>query len=126
VLFARIALKQVNERIGQIVNVHELAARPARPPQLDFHAALDLCPVRLGYQRSHDVARNRIEIVVGSIEIGRHGRDEIASVLPPVGLARLDSGDLGDRVPLICGLERPAQKGILANRLHSEARINAR
>ena len=54
--------------------------------------------VHLADQRRDDVAGREVEIVAGAVEVGRHGADEVAAVLPAVGLAQLDAGDLGQRV----------------------------
>lgn len=51
-----------------------------------------------------------MEVIVLAVEIGRHGRDRIESVLDPVSLAHLDAGDLGDGVPLVGGLERAGKE----------------
>src|SRR3546814_10406982 len=48
--------------------------------------------------RRHDVAAERVEVVAGAVQVGRHRRDEVAAVLPAVGLATLDAGGLGPRV----------------------------
>ena len=40
-------------------------------------------------------------IVARPVKIGRHDRDEIDTVLPAISLHELDTGDLGQRIPLI-------------------------
>src|SRR5262250_3474532 len=67
-----------------------------------------------------------MKIVARAVKIGRHRRDEIASVLAPVGLTKLDPGDFGDRVGLIGRLEAPCQQCVFGNGLGSFAWINAR
>ena len=42
-----------------------------------------------------------------------------------VGLAQLDAGDLGQRVPLVGRLERAGQQIVLADRLRAVARVDA-
>ena len=95
-------------------------------PQIDeLGVAAQLRLVRLADQRRQDVARLQVEVVAGAVEIGRHRRDEVAAVLPAIGLAQLDAGDLGDRVPLVGRLERAGQQRVLGDRLRRELRIDA-
>jgi hypothetical protein len=47
------------------------------------------------------VTAQKVEVVARPIQVGRQSADEVAAVLAPVGLAQLDAGDLGDRVPLV-------------------------
>jgi hypothetical protein len=64
-------------------------------------------------------------IVARPVEIGRHHRDEVDAVLAPIGLAQLDAGDLGDRVPLIGRLERSGEHLLLAHGLWRKLGIDA-
>ena len=82
--------------------------------------------VKAAQQRRGDMAGLDMKIVAGTIEVGRHRRNEIAAVLAPVGLAKLDAGDLGDRIGLVGGLERRSQQRIFGNGLRRFARIDAR
>ena len=66
-----------------------------------------------------------IEIVAGTVEVGRHRRDEIGAVLPAIGLAQLDPGDLGDRVPFVRRLQRAGQQRVFGDRLRRELRVDA-
>ena len=52
----------------------------------------------------------RVEIVARPIQVGRYDGDEIAAVLPPIGLAQFDSGDFGHAVPFIGRLEWPFEQ----------------
>src|ERR1700680_4759553 len=63
--------------------------------------------------------------VAGTVEVARHHGNEIRPMLPPVGLAQLDASDLGDGIPLVCGLKRAREELRLNDRLASELRINA-
>jgi hypothetical protein len=49
-------------------------------------------------ERRPDVARLEVEIVAGTVEVGRHRRDEAVTVPRPAASAQLDAGDLGDGV----------------------------
>jgi hypothetical protein len=50
----------------------------------------------------------------------------VGTELPAVGLAQLDAGDLGNRVPLVGRLQRAGQQILLAHGLGRELRIDAR
>ena len=67
----------------------------------------------------------QVEIVARPVEIGRHGRDEVAAVLAAIGLRQLDAGDLGDGVPLVGRLQRAGEQRVLGDRLRRELRIDA-
>src|SRR5258707_2414978 len=61
--FRRIMLHQENDRIGEIVDIEELAARLPGAPDLDRRRALLLGAVDLGDQRGDHMAVRRVEIV---------------------------------------------------------------
>ena len=67
----------------------------------------------------------QVEVIAGSIEIGRHHRDEGGTVLPVVGVAHFDAGDLGDSVGRIGRLQRPGQERVLPDRLGGALGIDA-
>ena len=46
-------------------------------------------------------------------------------MLPAQRLTQLDAGDLGDRVPLVGGLERAGEQRFFADRLLGELRVDA-
>ena len=52
-------------------------------------------------------------------------RHEIAAMLPAVGLAQFETGDLGDGIPLVGRLERAGQQRAFRHRLRCQARIDA-
>ena len=74
-----------------------------------------------------------VVVVARLIQIGRQllrrrlrlQADRIKAVLPAQRLTQLDAGDLGDRVPLIGGLQGPSEQRFLANRLLGELRVDA-
>ena len=70
----------------------------------------DLRFVEFPHHRRQHVRTRQVEIVVGSVEIGRHRRDEVRAVLAPVGLAQLDARDLRDRIGLVGRLEGAGQQ----------------
>ena len=56
--------------------------------------------------RVEDVARLKVVVIAWPVKVRRHGGDEVAAVLLAIGLAQLDAGDLGDRIPFVGRLER--------------------
>ena len=105
--------------------MEELAPHRAGAPDVDVRRVGALGLVRLDDQRRHDMALHQVEIVARPVEIGRHDRDEVAAILAAIGLAELDAGDLGDRVPLVGRLERAGQQRLLGDRLRRQTRIDA-
>ncbi len=126
VIVAVVVLHQEQARVGEIVDVQELAPRRARAPHRRRPRRLQLGFVELAHQRRHDVRARQIEVVARTIQVGRHGRDEVAAILTPVRLAQPDAGDLGDGVRLVRRLERTAQQILFADRLRAVARVDAR
>ena len=82
--------------------------------------------------RQH-VAIGGVVVVARGIQIGgqllrrrlRLQADGIKAVLPAQRLTQLDAGDLGDRVPLVGGLQRAGEQRFLADRLLGELRVDA-
>ncbi len=74
-----------------------------------------------------------VVVVARAVEIGgqllrrrlRLQADGIKAVLPAQRLTQLDAGDLGDRVPLIRGLQRASEQRFLTDRLLSELGVDA-
>lgn len=66
-----------------------------------------------------------MEVVLRAVEVGWHGGDGVKAVLDAVGLTHLDAGDLGDGVPLVGGLERAGEQGILGDGLRRELGVDA-
>jgi len=77
----------------------------------------ELGQVDLSHHGGHDVAVLEVEVVVRSVEVGRHDGDEVGAVLQVVALAHLQSCDLGDGVFLVGVFERTGEEGVLAHGL---------
>lgn len=67
----------------------------------------------------------RVEVIVGAIQIGGHGRYSIPGILDPICLTHLDASDLGDGVPLVGWLEGGGEKSGFRDGLRSELRVDA-
>ena len=65
-------------------------------------------------------------VVAWPVQIRRHGADEVASVLVPVGVAQLQPSNFGDGVRFIRGLELTREQGVFAHGLRGVFGVNAR
>ena len=71
------------------------------------------------------MGRFKVVVVTGTIQVGRHRRQELRSVLPVVGRAHFDARDFGNSVRAIGRLKRPGQQVALFHRLRTCAWIDA-
>ena len=76
-------------------------------------------------QGGQDVGVLRVKIVTRPVEVGRHGRDVMHAVLSPQCLNLKHAGDLGDRIGVVCRLERAGKQAVLTNGLASKLRVDA-
>ena len=67
----------------------------------------------------------KMEIIVGTIEVGRHHGNIVGAILQVVRLAHLQSGNLRDSILLIGVFQFRCQQTVLRHRLRSVFRINA-
>ena len=65
-------------------------------------------------------------VVIGPIQVRRHHRDEIRSVLLVQELAVLQAGNLGQGIGLVSLLQRSGQEAGFGHRLRRESRIDTR
>ena len=122
---AVVLLHEEQTRFGEVVDVEELAAGRARAPAGHGRVAVHLRLVELADEGRNDVAVLQVIIVARTVQVGRHGRDEVGPVLVPVGLAQFDARNLGDGVGLVGRFERPGQQGVLDQGLVGEFRVDA-
>ncbi len=124
-LSAVIFLEQEDAGRGQIVDMEKFPPRFSRTPDDQLAGAILLCLVRFAQERRQNMGREQIEVIVRPVEIRRHGRDEVRAVFPRVRLAKLNPGDLGDRVGFVGGFERAGEQRRFRDRLRRVFRINA-
>jgi hypothetical protein len=67
-----------------------------------------------------------VEVVPGPVEVGGHHRQKPGPVLPVVGVAHLDPGDLGHGIGAVGGLQRPGEQILLFHRLGAVLGVDAR
>lgn len=120
-----VALHQQETRIGKVVNVQKLPAWLSRSPERNARGVRPPGFVESPNKSGNDVTLFRIEIVSGTIEVGRHDRDEIRPVLPVVRAAHFDARDFRDGVRLICRLEIPRQQFRFCDRHLREFGVHA-
>src|SRR4051812_26880439 len=125
VLILLVVAHEEEAGVGEVVDVQQLAPGLARAPHRHLVLTRGAGLVEAAHQRRQHVGALEIEVVVRTIEIGRHGRDEVAAILPAVGLAELDARDLGDGVGLVGGLQQAGEQILLADRLRALPGVDA-
>src|SRR5262245_34062872 len=96
----------VNARISQVIAVKKLAARRSAAPDNHLLPPPHLGFVKLSDQGRNNMARLEVVIVARSIEIGRHSRKVLCTVLTVVAPAHLYAGNFGHGIGTIGWLER--------------------
>jgi len=120
-----VQFQQVNQGGRQIVDMQEFTAWIAGSPNPHRGLALPLRFMEAANQGREDMTILRMVVIPGTVKVGRHRRMEHRSILPSVVLAELQASDLGQRVRFIGQLQRRGQQGVFADRLWSQAWINA-
>ena len=118
-------LKNEHAGVGKIIHEKEFAARRARAPHRRSRGAILFRLMEAPDQRGDHMAVIGMVIVAGAVQVCRHGRYEIHSVLAAIGLTQLDPGNLGDGIPFVRRLERSGEQFVLAHRLARKFRIDA-
>src|SRR3990172_9208754 len=85
--------------------MQELPPGRSCAPHNHMRRTLALCLMELTDERSHDMGCFRVVVVIGSIEVGWHDRNEICPILLVVMLAHPYPCDLGHRICLVGDLE---------------------
>jgi hypothetical protein len=88
--------------------VQKFTARLSGAPHDQFSILSRLGFMRFTQERRQDVRCFQIEIVVGTVKIRGHHRNEIRAVLASIRLAKLNPGNLRKRVSFISRLQRSA------------------
>ena len=125
VLALGVVQQEVDHGVCEIVHVQELPPRGARAPHLDRRRPGHGGVVDASQQRREHVAVLGVERVPRAVEVARHHRDAVQSVLVAIEAPELERGDLRDRVPLVGGLERAGEQGLLRDRLGGQPWVDA-
>src|SRR5262247_1069731 len=82
----RVALHQKYQRIGEVVDIKELAQWGAGSPNLERARAGPVRMMHFDLHRCGDMAGLRIVVIARAVEIRRHRGDEVTAVLAAEGL----------------------------------------
>src|SRR5262245_44622202 len=124
-LQGRIILQDEHASISKIIDVEKLAPRCSCAPDDNSRRIINFCFVEPSDQCGDDMAVFGMVIVSRPIEVRRHHRYEITSVLAPVCLAKLNASDLRNGIGFVRRLERTSQQLIFAHGLLGKFRVNA-
>jgi len=72
-----------------------------------------------------NVAVGKVIVVARAVEIGGHDGKVLGAVLPVIGPAHFNAGNLGQGVGTISGLQRTGEEVVLLDRLGAVARVDA-
>ena len=106
--------------------MQELAARGAGAPHVHAGPVVLHGFLKLAEQGGHHVRAFQVVVVVGTVEVGGHHRDEVAAVLVAVGLAHLHARDFGNGVGLVGVLQRAGEDVFFADGLRGQLGVDAR
>src|SRR5690606_8367815 len=123
--FVHALLHQVHTCVGHVIDVQELAHRPARAPHDQGVVSARLRFMRLPQQGRQHVTVLKVEVVVRPVQVGWHDAQIAGAVLAVVCLAQLETGYLGDGIRLVRPLQRTGEEILLLDRLRAIARIDA-
>src|SRR5262245_20940640 len=116
------ALHEQDAGACQVVDVQELPARRPRSPQRQLPRAFEPRQVRLAQQRGKHMAGQRVEVVMRTVEVGRHHRYVARPVLRVERLAQLQSRYFRHRVRLVGALQGTGKEVFLLDRLRAVPR----
>ena len=118
-------LHQEHAGVSEVVGAQELATRCSGAPDRHRRRIRQFALVEAPDQRRRHVTVVGVVVVAAAVQIRRHRRNKVGAVLLAIGLAQLDRGDLGNRVPFIGRLQRTGQQRLLGYRLRRQLRIDA-
>jgi hypothetical protein len=122
--FGGIALHQKDHGIRSIVHMQKFPPRGTSAPNLNRPSAC-LGLQYLADHGRHHVAGDRINIVSGSVKIGRNNAYKVAFVLTAIGPAQAYAGKLGQCIGFIRRFQRSGHQLSFGHRLCAQSRINA-
>ena len=81
--------------------------------------------MELAQQCRYHVTVFRVVVVARAVQIGRHDRQILRSVLAVVAPAHFDAGNLRERVGPVGGLQRAGEQAVFAHRLRRHLGVDA-
>ena len=118
-------LQSEDDGVAEVVDVQELPTRRSRTPERTGRVA-GLRLVELAHHRGQHVAGREVEVVARPVQVRGHERQVVGAVFAVEAAAKLDAGDLGQRVGAIGLFERAGEEVLLLQRLRRELRVDAR
>src|SRR3954469_3012963 len=98
-------LHKMHKGVRCILDMQQLAPWSSRAPDHQLASISCFGFMGLSQQAWKHMAGHCVKIVAGSVQIGGHRGDEVASLLPSISLAKHQPGNLSNRVAFIGGLE---------------------
>ena len=120
-----VAIQEKQAGISKVIDVEKFAPGGSCAPHYKGILAALHGLMHLANQRGKNVGAVKIEIVVRSVKVRWHARDEGFSIFARIGLAELDPCDLGEGIGLVRRLQRASEEGALGNGLRREFGVNA-
>ena len=120
-----VVLHEMQARAREVVDVEKFTQRRTVGESADFKGVYEFRFVQFAHDLRNRVAVCRMEVVSWAIDIGRHRRNEITSILRTVGIAHFDAGDFCYRIGIVCRLKRPRHQVFFLDGLWAELRIDA-
>ena len=114
------------QSICQVVDVEKLSHRFACTPECYLLCFRLFRFVEFPYQSGQDVRCIEVEVVVDTVQIGRHSRDEVAAVLTAVELTQLEPRYFGNGIRLVRRLQSTREQILLFYRLRAHLGVNTR
>src|SRR5580692_6234570 len=105
--------------------MEKLAPRRTGAPNRHVVLAANLGFVDAAYQGGQHMRVQRIEVIAGTVKIGRHQANGVEAKFSTVRLTHLYTRNLGDCVPLIGRLQWPGEEIFLLDGLGAKFGIDA-
>ena len=110
---------------SHVIDIKEFATRRARAPDGDTGCAGKLGLVESPQHGRNHVAVLRVIVVPRAIQVGGHHAAVVGAVLAVVAFAKLDAGDLCNRIRFVGRLERAREQCIFGHRLRRQLGVDA-
>ncbi|MNS11377.1 hypothetical protein D3C72_429190 [compost metagenome] len=101
-----VQLHHVNTGGRHIIHVQELAHRRPAAPHHHIRGVFRRRFVEPTQQRRDHVRITRVEVIVRTVQIGRHHRAIVAAILAVIGFAQFDPGNFCNRVGFVRRFQR--------------------
>src|SRR5207237_9061840 len=100
-LLRTVRLHQKNAGTSQVSSIKELAHRRTAAPTRYAGGSGNFGRMKFSDQSGQDMRCLQVVVVVRSIQVGRHGADEVAAILAAISLTEFNASDFRNRIPLV-------------------------